>query len=141
MTSEKKGRFRYYSKWNGNIVKGRYIPRMSKKGKVNDKTRLLPSGYTLKQTWNGLERAWLGYTIALNKTEEGNRRYYASVIQKLQQELVDANVVSAVNMADFPDLGLLAYNQENKYQKQLEEDFEFYVPLEQVEWENSFNSS
>jgi hypothetical protein len=139
MILTKKGRFKYYSKWSGNIVKGRYIPRMSKnKGKVNDKTRILPSGYTLKQTWNGLEKAWLGYTIALNKQEEATRRYYASVIQKLQQELVDANVVSAVSMADFPDLELMAYKERNEWKEKLEEDFDFYIPPEQKEWEDSF---
>lgn len=112
---------------------------MSQKNrKVNDRTRRLPSGFSVKQTWNGLEKAWLGYTIALNKDEQDQRRYYAAIIQKLQQELVNAGVVSAVSMADFPDLELFAYNEENQFRKQLEEDFTFYVPLEQAQWEASF---
>jgi hypothetical protein len=44
----------------------------------------LKSGYTVNQTWKGLKKAWLGYTIAKNKQEDDKLVYYASVIQKLR---------------------------------------------------------
>jgi hypothetical protein len=40
-----------------------------------------------------LSKAWLGYTIAKNKGEDQNMKYYASVIQKLQKELLDAGII------------------------------------------------
>jgi hypothetical protein len=48
---------------------------------------VLGSGFTVDQTFNGLKKAWRGYTIAKNKGEEDRLVYYASVIQKLQKEL------------------------------------------------------
>jgi hypothetical protein len=48
---------------------------------------VLKSGYTVDQTWKGLKKAWLGYTIAKNKAEDDKLVYYASVIQKLRKEL------------------------------------------------------
>jgi hypothetical protein len=47
----------------------------------------LKSGYTFNQTWKGLRKAWLGYTIAKNKEEDDRMVYYAKVIQKLRKEL------------------------------------------------------
>jgi hypothetical protein len=47
----------------------------------------LKSGYTVNQTWKGLSKAWLGYTIAKDKKENDKIIYYASVIQKLRTEL------------------------------------------------------
>jgi hypothetical protein len=45
----------------------------------------LESGFTVDQTFNGLKKAWRGYTIAKNKGEKDRLEYYASVIQKLQE--------------------------------------------------------
>jgi len=53
----------------------------------SEKDRKLPSGYTIGQTWGGLHKAWLGYCIALSKSEDENAQLYASIIQKLQREL------------------------------------------------------
>jgi len=52
-----------------------------------EKDRKLPSGYTVGQTWEALQRAWLSYCIALYKNEGEKTLYYASIIQKLQREL------------------------------------------------------
>lgn len=129
---------RPYNKY-GNLVKGRYVHRTcSSDGPCVDRSPILDSGYSLSQTWKGLRKAWLGYVISLDKGEDARRRYYASIVQKLQYELVDNGFVSQLSMADFPDLGLFAFEFENKYQKQLEEDLIAYKPLEQIEWERSF---
>jgi hypothetical protein len=48
---------------------------------------VLKSGYTVNQTWKGIRKAWLGYTIAKNKGEDDRMVYYAEVIQKLRKEL------------------------------------------------------
>jgi hypothetical protein len=62
---------------------------------------VLKSGYTVDQTWKGLNKAWLGYTIAKNKGGEDKMVYYASVIQKLQKELG-----YATGIANFPHLDI-----------------------------------
>ena len=48
---------------------------------------ILESTYYDSQTWGALHRAWIGYTIAINKLEFNKEIYYAQVIQKLQKEL------------------------------------------------------
>lgn len=42
---------------------------------------------SVNQTWKGIRKAWLGYTIAKNKGEDDRMVYYAEVIQKLRKEL------------------------------------------------------
>ncbi|MFZ0896849.1 MAG: hypothetical protein WAZ77_20305 [Candidatus Nitrosopolaris sp.] len=62
-------------------MKGRY--RYRNKKSRDDKIRrtsqstVLKSGYTVNQTWKGLRKAWLGYTIAKNKEEDDRMVYYA----------------------------------------------------------------
>ncbi len=43
-----------------------------------EKDRMLPSGYTVGQTWGALHKAWLGYCIALYKNEDDKteRHFY-----------------------------------------------------------------
>jgi hypothetical protein len=71
-----KGRYRYRNK------KNRYD-----KFHGTGQSTVLVSGYTVDQTWKGLSKAWLGYTIAKDKEEDDKLIYYASVIQKLRKEL------------------------------------------------------
>jgi hypothetical protein len=84
-------------------MKGRY--RYRNKKSRDDKIRrtsqltVLKSGYTVDQTWKGLKKAWLGYTIAKNKGEDDKLVYYASVIQKLRKEL-------GLPVANFPLLDI-----------------------------------
>jgi hypothetical protein len=52
-----------------------------------ERDRKLSSGYTVGQTWGALHKAWLGYCIALSKSEDENALLYASIVQKLQREL------------------------------------------------------
>src|SRR4029077_4497064 len=84
-------------------MKGRY--RYRNKESRDDKihrtgqSTMLKSGYTVNQTWKGIRKAWLGYTIAKNKGEDDRLVYYASVIQKLRKEL-------DLQPASFPDLDI-----------------------------------
>jgi hypothetical protein len=48
-----------------------------------------------------LSKAWLGYTIAKDKGEDENIKYYASVIHKLQKELFDAGIIEQHSLAKF----------------------------------------
>jgi hypothetical protein len=85
-----KGRYRYRNKKNGDD-----------KFLRTGQSTVLKSGYTVDQTWKGLKKAWLGYTIAKNKGEDDKMVYYASVIQKLQKELG-----YTTGIANFPHLDL-----------------------------------
>jgi hypothetical protein len=72
---------------------------------------LLDSGWYDTQTWGALHKAWLGYAIAKNKSEYDKQTHYASIIQKLQKELV-------LGVSSFPQLGIMAlddYEDEEKY--------------------------
>jgi hypothetical protein len=71
-----KARYRYRNKKNRND-----------KFRRTSQSAVLKSGYTVNQTWKGLSKAWLGYTIAKDKKENDKIIYYASVIQKLRKEL------------------------------------------------------
>ena len=47
----------------------------------------LNSLYYDSQTWGALHKAWVGYSIDINKGEFDKEIYYAHVIQKLQKKL------------------------------------------------------
>jgi hypothetical protein len=57
--------------------------------------KVLPSGFTERSTWKGLKKAWRGYRIAKVKCEHNKILQYASIIQKLQNEL-------ALPVSNFP---------------------------------------
>ena len=59
-----KGRYRYRNKKNGDD-----------KFLRTGQSTVLKSGYTVDQTWKGLKKAWLGYTIAKNKGEDDKMVY------------------------------------------------------------------
>jgi hypothetical protein len=86
-------------------MKARYRYRNKKnrddKFRRTSQSAVLKSGYTVNQTWKGLSKAWLGYTIAKDKKENDKMKYYASVIQKLQKELG-----YTTGIANFPGLDL-----------------------------------
>ncbi|MGC2575024.1 MAG: hypothetical protein WA364_26230 [Candidatus Nitrosopolaris sp.] len=93
-------------------MKGRYRY-INKKNRDNEfhsytiQSEVLKSGYTVLQTKKALSKAWLGYTIAKNKAGEHERMiYYASVIQKLQRELLDASIIDQQSLAKFPYLDI-----------------------------------
>jgi hypothetical protein len=66
----------------------------------------LKSGFTVFQTKKALSKAWIGYTIAKNKGEDERLKYYASVIHKLQTELLDAGIISQQSVAKFPHIDI-----------------------------------
>ena len=43
--------------------------------------------YYENQLWGALHKAWVGYTIAINKLEFDKEEHYAKIIQKLQGQL------------------------------------------------------
>ena len=91
-----KARYWYrYKKNNYSIFHGHTI-----------QNEILKSGFTVLQTMKALSKAWLGYTIAKNKKEDERLKYYASVIHKLQKELVDAGITSPQSMAKFPNIDI-----------------------------------
>ena len=90
-------------------MKGQYWYRYNKKNRYSSHTSqhvTLKSGYTIFQTRKGLSKAWLGYTIAKNRGENERLKYYASVIQKLQRELLDAGITSQQYLAKFPNIDI-----------------------------------
>jgi hypothetical protein len=66
-----------------------------------NRSKLLDSFFYDSQTWGALHKAWKGYVIAKNKHEYDRMEYYASVIQKLQNEL-------GLRVSSFHDIGLSA---------------------------------
>ena len=64
-----------------------------------NRSKLLDSFFYDSQTWGALHKAWKGYVIAKNKHEYDRMEYYASVIQKLQNEL-------GLRVSSFHNIGL-----------------------------------
>jgi hypothetical protein len=64
-----------------------------------NRSKLLDSFFYDSQTWGALHKAWKGYVIAKNKYEYDRMEYYASVIQKLQNEL-------GLRVSSFHNIGL-----------------------------------
>lgn len=69
--------------------------------------QILKSGFTVFQTKKASSKAWIGYTIAKNKGEDERLKYYASVIHKLQRELLDAGIISEQSLAKFPNIDIV----------------------------------
>ena len=66
-----------------------------------NRSKLLDSFFYDSQTWCALHKAWKGYVIAKNKYEYDRMEHYASVIQKLQNEL-------GLRVSSFHEIGLSA---------------------------------
>lgn len=65
--------------------------------------RILESGFTERQTYIGLDRAWQALIINSDEKHRNKerQRYYAAVIQKLEHEL-------GRKITSFPDLNMMA---------------------------------
>ena len=50
-------------------------------------SKMLTSGYYENQVWRPLHKAWVGYNIAISKSEFYNQIKYAKIIRKLQRDL------------------------------------------------------
>ena len=66
--------------------------------------RVLSSLHTENQTWGALHKAWKGYSCGRNLCETEKMRYYARVIQKLQNEL-------GLQVSSFPDLNIFPFEE------------------------------
>jgi hypothetical protein len=126
---------RYY-RFNRDKSLGAVLQKRHKSGKKlgymvrTNRSQMLDSFYFENRTWGALHKAWKGYVIAKNKDEFERMKYYAFVIQKLQKEL-------GLNVASFPDLGLMALEdssnweiseemtEEELLQEQMRQDREF----------------
>ena len=47
----------------------------------------LPSGFTVKSTYRGLKKAWIGLRIAKQAGDKDKMKYYAEGIQKFEKQL------------------------------------------------------
>jgi hypothetical protein len=61
----------------------------------------LPSGFTVKSTYRGLKKAWIGLRIAKQAGDKDKMKYYAEGIQKFEKELNRP-------ISSFSDLGIEA---------------------------------
>lgn len=69
---------------------------------------ILDSTYYDSQTWGALHRAWIGYTISINKLEFDKEIYYAQVVQKLQKELgLEVSYFKCLEGLDEEDIKLI----------------------------------
>ena len=59
----------------------------------------LPCGFTIRQSWVGLKRAWKGYKIAKDQDDIERMYIYAKAIQKIESQL-------GIAINTFPHLGL-----------------------------------
>jgi hypothetical protein len=95
MRSSKFNRNRSLEPWQKYLASQNKARYRVDKGKL----RVLRSLHTENQTWGALHKAWKGYQIGLSKFELEKMRYYARVIQKLQNEL-------CLPISSFPDLNI-----------------------------------
>jgi hypothetical protein len=84
--------------------------------------RVLNSLHTENQTWGALHKAWKGYVVGRNLCETEKMKYYARVIQKLQNEL-------GLQVSSFPDLNIYPAEEEGYSQ---EDDITTYYDVDYV---------
>lgn len=101
----------------GNFIPGRQLPAVvARSGKSTSSyttynSKRLPSGFTVKQTWWGLDKAWLGYTLSKQELDRDKMIRYASIIQKLQRELYEEGEIPHSSLANFPNLKMYALGE------------------------------
>lgn len=137
----------------GNFKKGRYVShngcrpgrkcdanpwaRTYLEGKLKQNQQILDSGYTVGQTWTGLQRAWLGYVLSLVEHNRQRMVHYAAIIQKLQRELYEAQLVQRHELADFPHLNMFALGEKRDNARILHEEYTGDLIEEEEEQEES----
>ena len=82
---------------------------------IYDRNKVLSSGFTVGETWGGLEKAWVGFRAAKRLENYSDMKLYASIIQRLEKEL-------KIEVNDFPELGLCACDLEEETEREEEED-------------------
>lgn len=94
------------------------------------KSRILDSSlYPENQTWGALHKAWKGLIVGKKLCQTERARYYARVIQKLQNEL-------GLPVSSFPDLNIFAFEGEGYSQSDLDRyyDVEYISNQDMKEW-------
>lgn len=85
--------------------------------------KMLDSGFFEDQTYGALQKAWLAYIISCKKDDWERRKYYATVIQKLEGEL-------GLKKYDFPEIKDIAAEFLSEYRADPEIQS---VPTEEIE--------
>lgn len=67
----------------------------------------LPSGFSVKSTYRGLKKAWIGFKVAKRKGDHDKMVYYAEGILKFQKQL-------GVPVSGFSDLGMIELSSNTK---------------------------
>jgi|SRR5918992_2041181 hypothetical protein len=68
---------------------------------IYDRNKTLSSGFTVGETWGGLEKAWVGFRAAKRQENYSDMKLYASIIQRLEKEL-------KIEVNNFPELSICA---------------------------------
>ena len=110
-------RRRYEDPWKKYLIAQNKASCLINRGKV----RVLDSLYTENKTWGALHKAWKGYIIGKKLCQTERARYYARVIQKLQNEL-------GLPVTSFPDLNIFPLEGEGYSQ----EDIDRYYEIEYI---------
>src|SRR5918995_5034504 len=82
---------------------------------IYDRDKVLSSGFTVGETWGGLEKAWVGFRAAKRLENYSDMKLYASIIQRLEKEL-------KIGINDFPELGLCVCDHEEDAKEEENED-------------------
>jgi hypothetical protein len=108
MKFSKFNRRRYSDPWRKYLIAQNKANYLINRGKV----RVLDSLYTENKAWGDLHKAWKGYIIGRNLCQTERAKYYARVIQKLQNEL-------GLPVTSFPDLNIFALEGEGYSQDEI----------------------
>jgi hypothetical protein len=93
------------------------------------KSRILDSLYPENQTWGALHKAWKGLIVGKKLCQTQRARYYAKVIQKLQNEL-------GLPISSFPDLNVFPLEGERYSQEEIDRYYnvEYVSDQDMKEW-------
>jgi hypothetical protein len=90
---------------------------------IYDRNKVLSSGFTVGETWGGLEKAWVGFRAAKRLENYSDMKLYASIIQRLEKEL-------KTEVNDFLELGLCACDlEEDAKEEENEDEDDNYVEI------------
>jgi hypothetical protein len=90
------------------------------------KSRVLDSLYPDNQTWGALHKAWKGLIVGKKLCETERAKYYARVIQKLQNEL-------GLPVTSFPDLNVFPLESEGLSQDEINRYYDIeYISNEEM---------
>src|SRR5918995_6123492 len=113
MKFSKFNRRKYIDPWNKYRISQAKTKYLNSRGK----SRILDSLYPDNVAWGALHKAWKGYIIGKNLCQTERARYYARVIQKLQNEL-------GLPVSSFPDLNIYALEGEGYSQSDIDRYYE-----------------